>query len=145
MQDSDQDDDNQGIDHYMLSKTINEVLNSRTESPDEEEHPSKSIFQTFMDVNSIFSKNFGDKIPQKTTSRFVAEELEEGSQEDEAENFEGKNSIFSSSNLFQNRQQAQALPQPFAASEAQSSVDAYRQSELSNQLYQMLSQNFMQS
>lgn len=147
-QDTDQEDDDQEIDLNMLSNTINDVLNSRAESSNEEEHQSKSIFQTFMDVNSIFSRNFGEKLPQKTTSRFVAEELEEGSQEDEADNFEGlkvegKNSIFSSSNLFQNRQQA--LPQPFAATEAQNPGETHRQSELPNQLYQMLSQNFMQS
>ena len=45
---------------------------------------NKSIYQTFIDVGSIFSKNHMENT-KKQKSRFIQEELEEESKEDESE------------------------------------------------------------
>jgi hypothetical protein len=83
-----------------------------------------------MDINSIFAKPYGEPKKATTKSRFVAEELEEESMEEEQDFNPAQNSIFSSGSLFAHGQkQKSQLGQPA------------QQKELSEQLYQMLSQN----
>ena len=65
-----------------------------------EDEEDKSIYQTFMHVQSIFSRPFASKEVKK--SRFFNEDEEEDDEEPTS-NQGGGSSIFSSANLFGNK------------------------------------------
>jgi hypothetical protein len=95
-----------------LSGSIHHAINQaqhQSQAEGEEAPADKSIYQTFIDVSSIFSKSFGDK-KQTNKSRFVQEISEEDEAEEQSPGLfrmpshtEAEASIFSSSNLFGNQ------------------------------------------
>lgn len=64
---SNEPESDDGLDLNIIQRAMNE----EQEKPEEE---NKSIYQTFMNVNSIFSRNFGE---QKVKSRFLKEDNQE--------------------------------------------------------------------
>lgn len=69
--------DSNDMDLNLLTKSIHEAMNSRDVSENEEQKQDKSVYQMYMDVSSIFTKNFGEKQKQKQMPRFISQQMYE--------------------------------------------------------------------